>query len=146
MADVRIGLSLMGAALVVAAGGAFGAPAQPSIKQQMKSIVDGASTAVFGIAGDADPANGPPPPVIAAPRWEAAADAAGKLKGVGLSLQDPARAKDQGDWMTFAKQFTDLSDAAAKAAAAHDGAALAKAANDLSDNCSACHAKYKPQG
>jgi cytochrome c556 len=97
---------------------------------------------LFAVGGEADPANGPPPPVISDARWGQAADAALKLKMVTTKFE-PARA--EADWKAYVKQLSDLADASLKAARAKDGAALSSAANALADNCSACHAKYKPQ-
>jgi cytochrome c556 len=114
------------------------------IKDQMKTVVDPASNVVFAVGGEADPANDPKPHLTDA-RWAEAADAAQKLKAVAAGLADPDRAKDQGAWLTDVKQFSDLADAALKAAKAKDGAALSTAANNLGDACTTCHAVYKPK-
>jgi hypothetical protein len=133
-------LPLIAAALILAA-----AAPKPSIKDMMKTVVDPQSTLLFTIGGEADPANDPPPKLTAA-RWAEAAEAASKLEASGVSLQAPGALKDKGLWLTEAKKMATLSAAAEAAAKAHDGAKLSQAANDLSDVCSACHAKYKPQG
>lgn len=133
-------LPLIAAALILAA-----AAPTPSVKAVMKTVVDPQSTLLFTIGGEADPANDPPPKLTAA-RWAEAAAAAGKLEASGVSLQAPGALKDKGLWLTEAKKMATLAAAAEAAAKAHDGAKLSQAANDLSDVCSACHAKYKPQG
>jgi hypothetical protein len=133
-------LPLIAAALILAA-----AAPKPSIKDMMKTVVDPQSTLLFTIGGEADPANDPPPKLTAA-RWAEAAEAAGKLEASAVSLQAPGALKDKDHWLTEAKKMATLSAAAEAAAKAHDGAKLSQAANDLSDVCSACHAKYKPQG
>jgi hypothetical protein len=133
-------LPLIIAAVVLAA-----AAPKPDIKQMMKTVVDPQSTLLFTVGGEADPANDPPPKLTAA-RWAEAASAAGKLEASGVSLQAPGALKDKGLWLTEAKKMATLSAAAEAAAKAPDGAKLSQAANDLSDVCSACHAKYKPQG
>ena len=133
-------LPLIAAALILAA-----AAPKPSIKDMMKTVVDPQSTLLFTVGGEADPANDPPPKLTAA-RWAEAASAAGKLEASAVSLQAPGALKDKDLWLTEAKKMATLSAAAEAAAKAHDGAKLSQAANDLSDVCSACHAKYKPQG
>ena len=133
-------LPLIAAALILAA-----AAPKPSVKDMMKTVVDPQSTLLFTVGGEADPANDPPPKLTAA-RWAEAASAAGKLEASGVSLQAPGALKDKGLWLIEAKKLATLAAAAEAAAKAHDGAKLSQAANDLSDVCSACHAKYKPQG
>jgi cytochrome c556 len=118
--------------------------ARPSVKVEMKRVVEPASNTVFNIGGQVDPANGPDAKATAA-EWKSAETAARKLAAVAAGLSQKGRAKAGKEWPGFVKDMADLSARAAKAAAAHDGAGLSKAANDLSDNCSACHAKYKPQ-
>jgi hypothetical protein len=132
-------LLLAAAALALAA-----AAPQPDVRQAMKDVVDPQSTLLFAVGGEADPANDPPPKLAAA-RWAEAAQAAEKLEASAVGLQQPGALKDDGLWLAEAKKMATLSAAAGAAAKAHDGAKLSQAANDLSDVCSACHAKYKPQ-
>lgn len=132
------------AALALLALGAEAVAARPSVKVEMKKVVEPASNTVFNIGGQVDPANGADAKATPA-EWTSAATAAQKLADVAAGLNEKGRAKAGKDWPVFVKEMADLSAKAAKAAAAHDGAGLSKAANDLSDNCSACHAKYKPQ-
>ena len=133
-------LPLIAAALILAA-----AAPKPSVLEMMKTVVDPQSTLLFTVGGEADPANDPPPK-LSAQRWAEAASAAAKLQASAVSLQAPDALRDKGLWLTEAKKMATLSAAAEAAAKAHDGAKLSQAANDLSDVCSACHAKYKPQG
>lgn len=128
--------------LSIAASSAAAPLATVSLQAQMKAVVEPASNVLFAVGGEADPANGPPPPVVSDARWREAADAAGQLKAVAADL-GPTKAET--DWKTYVKQLGDLSDASLKAARAKDGAALSTAVNALADNCTACHAKYKPQ-
>ena len=133
-----VALSLL--ALVTAAEAA-----DLTVKAEMKQVVEPASNTLFSVGGDADPANGPDTPKVADDRWKAAADAALALKEVAAKLNDAGRAKAGPEWAGYVKDFADQSAAALKAAQAKDGAGLSTAANALSDTCSACHAKYKPQ-
>jgi cytochrome c556 len=116
-----------------------------TVKAEMKQIVEPASNVLFSVGGDADPANGPDAAKIPDARWKEAADAALQLKEVAAKLNDAGRAKAGPEWRGFVKDFADQSSAALTAANAKDGGALSTAANALSDTCSACHAKFKPQ-
>lgn len=145
-------------ALVVALGAALAASTalaavtpntptpMPKVKAQMKPLVDAASTELFNTAGAADPANGPDQKLPDAAGWARLKADADKLKGVADWMQKPANGKtSEANWMKSAQAMSALSAAAAKAAAAHDAKALAQAANDLSDTCTACHKYYKKQ-
>jgi hypothetical protein len=135
-----LALAALALAAAIAAEAAGAAP--PS---EMKTVVDPASTLLFAIGGEVDPANGPDAAKVPAARWDEAAAAAGRLAAVAGHLQSPEQARDQGAWMDSAKAMARQAATAAKAAKAHDGATLAQAANDLGDTCSACHGKYKPK-
>jgi hypothetical protein len=117
--------------------------AAPSVKQMMKVTVEPASNLLFAVGGEVDPAGEPGP--VPAKRWAEAGSAAAKLQLSGHKMAQPAYLKDQGLWLTEAKKMDAISARARAAALKHDGAKLSQAANDLSDVCSACHAKYKPQ-
>jgi len=117
----------------------------PSIKEAMKTIVEPASNTLFSVGGEVDPANGPDGAKTPDARWRAGADAAGKLKSVGLAMQSADAVRPGEDWIKSAKAMAEISDAAEAAAKAKDGAKLAQAANDLGDTCTACHTRYKPK-
>ncbi|HEX3699177.1 MAG TPA: cytochrome c [Phenylobacterium sp.] len=143
MASRNFLLTLAFAALTAA--GAQAADTTLSVKDEMKTVVDPASTTVFAVGGEVDPANGPDAAKVAPARWDEAGVAAARLEAVAGGLQQPGRAQDPGPWMTSARQMAATAAAAAKAARARDGAGLSQAANDLSDTCSSCHAKYRPK-
>jgi hypothetical protein len=132
------------AALGVFALGTEAVAARLPVKAEMKKVVEPASNTLFAVGGEVDPANGPDAKATPA-RWTEAATAAQQLSGVAAGLMEKGRTKPGADWPVFVKQMAELSARAAKAAVAHDGAGLSQAANDISDNCAACHAKYKPQ-
>jgi hypothetical protein len=118
----------------------------PQVKKMMKPTVDKASTDLFNVASAADPENGPDQKLPDAKGWAAAKANADKLHAVALKLQDPKIGKTtEPEWNKHAKVFVDLTAVASKAAAAKDAKALAQAANDMSDNCAACHKVYKKQ-
>jgi cytochrome c556 len=119
--------------------------AAPSVRDEMKMMVEPASNTLFAVGGEVDPANGPDAAKVADARWTAAALAASQLRTVAAALQTPDQAKPGDAWTTAAKQLGDLAAQAETAAKAKDGARLADAANALGDNCTACHSKYKPQ-
>lgn len=140
-----MGRRLVWAAVGFAAvmSGGFAAARLP-VKAEMKKVVEPASNTLFAVGGEVDPANGPDAKATPA-RWAEAGAASRRLQAVAAGLTEKGRAKAGKDWPVFVRQMADLSAKAEQAAAAHDGAALSQAANDLSDNCAACHAKYKPQ-
>jgi hypothetical protein len=118
----------------------------PAVKTQMKDLVDKASTDLFNVAGAADPANGTDQKLPDAAGWAHLKAEADQLKAAGDWLQQPANGKtSEPAWMKAAADMASLSAGAGKAAAAHDARALAQAANDLSDTCTACHKVYKKQ-
>jgi hypothetical protein len=149
---MRAGL-IAGVVGVLTAGAALGAvkpntaTPMPVVQAKMKAAVDKASSDLFNVAGQADPENGPDQKLPDAAGWAKAKGEADQLKGVADWLQDPKNGKAaEAKWMAAAKSMAALSAAASKAAAAHDAKGLAKAANDLSDTCTACHSVYKKQG
>ncbi|MDB5453841.1 MAG: hypothetical protein JWO33_2419 [Caulobacteraceae bacterium] len=118
----------------------------PKVKAQMKAVVDKASTELFNVAGDADPANGADQKLPNAAGWAKIKADAAKLRTVGDWMLVPKNGKTgEANWVKYSKEMSALSAAASKAAAAHDAKALAQAANDLSDNCAGCHKIYKKQ-
>ena len=138
-------LPVLAIALGLAALAAVAEAAELTVQAEMKQIVEPASNTLFSVGGDADPANGPDAPKVADARWTDAADAARQLGAVAAGLNDKGRVRPGAEWTAFVKDFAAQSAAARKAANARDGAGLSTAANALSDACSACHAKYKPQ-
>ncbi len=119
--------------------------AAASVKETMKTVVEPTTNILFAVGGAVDPANGPDAAKIDPARWQAAADAAAKLKTAAVDLLGPDQTRSGADWVAAAKQLADLADTAEQAARARDGAKLADTANALGDTCTACHSKYKPQ-
>lgn len=118
----------------------------PKVKAQMKNVVDKTSTALFNTASEADPENGPDQKLPNAAGWAKVKADADKLKKVADMMLDPKIGKtSEANWKKYAVEMSDLSVAIAKAATAKDAKKLAQAANDLSDNCAACHKIYKKQ-
>jgi len=126
------------AALVLGAAG-------PTVKEEMKAVVEPTTNLIFAVGGEVDPSNGPDAAKVKPDRWQAAAEAAAKLKAVGSALLAPDQARPGEEWTKDAKQLHDLAETVETAAKARDGAKLSQAANDLGDNCTACHGKYKTQ-
>jgi len=116
-----------------------------TVKEDMKAFVEPLSNTLFAVGGEVDPANGPDAPKVDDKRWEEAADAADVMTRVADGLNDKAVARPGPEWAVLTQQMHEIGARALKAAMTKDGAGLAQAANDLSDNCSACHAKFKPQ-
>jgi hypothetical protein len=132
-------------AVLAAASALVLGAAGPTVKDEMKSVVDPTSNVIFAVGGEVDPSNGPDAAKVGPERWQAAADAAAKLKAVGTALLAPDQARPGEAWTKAAEQLRDLAATVESAARAKDGAKLSGAANDLGDTCSACHSKYKTQ-
>lgn len=136
-AAVAIAVALLVSGAALAAG--------PSVKDEMKAVVDPATNTIFAIGGDVDPANGPDAAKVPAARWAEALAAARKLEGPAASLNSVANKAKGPVWASSAADFARLVSDAENAAMKKDGAAFSKVANDLGDTCAACHAKFKKQ-
>jgi hypothetical protein len=148
------GLAAAAALAVTSLGspGALAAPKShkpapmPAVGAKMKAVVDPASSELFNRAGAADPENGPDQTLPDAAGWAKLKADAEALKGVAEWMRRPANGRTgEAAWMKAAAAMVSLSGEVSRAAAARDPKALAKAANDLSDTCTACHSVYKPQ-
>lgn len=137
--STRLRLAAFAAGALVLTG------AGPTVKAGMKTVVEPTTNVLFAVGGEVDPAAGPEAAKVAPARWDAAADAARRLRAAAEALMAPDQARPGDEWAKDAKQLRDLAEAAEAAATAHDGAKLADTANALGDNCTACHSKYKPQ-
>ena len=74
--------------------------------------------------------------------WEKVEHHALTLAETGNLLMMAPRARDQGVWMSQARDFIDAAENAAKAAQARDVNAMLKAGGALVVACDACHARY----
>ncbi len=109
----------------------------------MVHVVDPASDHVWDSSGWVDTAEGTTdrlPKEDAG--WKRAADSAAIVAEAGNSLMLPGRARDQGEWMTYARQMSLASTKAMKAAEAHNGQGLFDAGGEMYVACNLCHAKY----
>jgi len=138
------------AGLAVAASAACGPPPTPykpvaDVKQLMQGIVEPSADGVwksvatiFTTAGTEE----------RRPRtdkeWAAVRSHAMTLTEAGNLLMMPSRAKDGGDWMTFAQELVDTSAAALLAAEAKDSERLLIAGGPIDEVCERCHKKYWP--
>jgi cytochrome c556 len=129
-------------AVTLAGSSALAAPS--ATKKAMKNVVDPASTMLFAVGGDVDPANGPDAPKVPAARWAEGLKAAQALKAVGLQLQGPQK-KPGKVWATSSGAFAKYAAAAEKAALIKDSAGFSAAANALADTCTVCHTRWKPK-
>jgi cytochrome c556 len=62
----------------------------------------------------------------------------------GNLLLMPPRAKDRGDWQTFARALTDAAAKVAKAAESKDVDRLLATGSEMYAACTSCHRKYLP--
>ncbi len=74
----------------------------------MKAIVDPATTTIFAVGGDVDPANGPDAAKVPAARWAEALAAAQKLKAPAANLNSPANKAKGPVWAKSAADFARL--------------------------------------
>lgn len=77
--------------------------------------------------------------------WTEMADAAAALQEAGNLLMMDGRARDQGPWMTFARELNAAGVQAVAAAQAKDGDKAFEAGSAVYDACFNCHAKYIPR-
>jgi cytochrome c556 len=119
--------------------------AGPTVKDEMKSVVEPTTNVIFAVGGEVDPSNGPDAAKVAAERWQSAAEAGARLEAIGVAMLAPDQARPGDEWAKDAKQLRDLAETVERAAKVKDGAMLSAAANDLGDTCTACHSKYKTQ-
>ncbi len=119
--------------------------AGPTVKEEMKSVVEPTTNVLFSVGGEVDPGAGPDAAKVTPARWKEAVEAAGRLRTVATALMGSDQARPGEEWAKDAKQLHDLAEAAEAAARVKDGAKFSDTANALGDNCTACHSKYKPQ-
>jgi hypothetical protein len=136
---IRVLIFLGFFALLLAQTGSAQAPGfQPvgTVRQIMLGIVAPASDVIFAVPNHA-PQNDK--------EWANVQTSALTLGEVGNLLMIPGRAKDNGDWMKYAKALVDAGSAAFKAANAKDAKALEDIGDKIDDTCETCHAKYLPK-
>jgi hypothetical protein len=76
--------------------------------------------------------------------WAAVQRSAVLLAESGNALMVRGRARDQGDWMKYARTLVDLGGAAYKAGRAKDNTALIALNEPLNASCITCHKQYRP--
>jgi hypothetical protein len=74
--------------------------------------------------------------------WLAADNAMTTVAEAGNLLMLPGRARDNGDWMKFAKELTDAALAAKVTVLAKDEKGMFDTGGKLYEVCTACHEKY----
>jgi cytochrome c556 len=106
-----------------------------TMSQLMVNIVYPTSNAIFYIA------RGAPKNQV---EWDQMANNALTLAESGNLLMMPARARDNGKWMTDAKLLVDVGAAAYKAAQAKDADGLMALSDQLNTACVQCHQDFRP--
>ena len=74
--------------------------------------------------------------------WQAAVNAAATLVEAGNLLMMPGRARDDKEWMQYARQLQVSAAAGMKAALAKDEKAVFDTGGDIFLACRSCHMKY----
>ena len=127
MARLWIGLVLL--------TGAF-AQSPVTMKQLMLDLIYPASNQIVLTINRGGPEN--------EAEWAAVRHSALTLVEAGDLLSQPAKARDQTDWIKHARALGAAGAAAYKAAQAKDASALAGLADSLDASCTACHKQYRP--
>ena len=113
------------------------------VKQLMAAVIDPAADVVWESVGTIDDVTGTEEiHPWTTEEWDAVKNAAWVMVEAGNSLMIGNRPKDTTDWMRLAQELSDTSLKAARAAEAHDAAALFTAGGDIYLACTACHQKY----
>jgi len=125
------------------------APAAPplrpvaDVKQVMASIIEPAADVYWDAVGSVTDKNGT---VEMAPKtdaeWKAVVDSAYVVTEGGNLLMMSGRAKNNDDWMKFARALVDVGQHAVKAAESKNTKAVFDAGAEVYDACVACHSKY----
>jgi hypothetical protein len=107
-----------------------------TVRQIMLAIVAPDSDIIFGVPNKAPKDDR---------EWKTVQDGALTLAEAGNLLMIPGRAKDNGDWMKYAKALVETGSAAFKAANSKDAKALEDIGDKVDETCENCHAKYLPK-
>jgi hypothetical protein len=114
-----------------------------SMKQLMEWVVDPAVDVIWDSVGTIYTEAGTKE---LAPRtdeqWAAVRNSAAIVAESGNLLMMEGRARDRGQWMSFARALTVAANGALKAAEARNVDALFAAGEDIYHVCSACHQRY----
>ncbi len=144
---IVVGTSLAICTIVFACGGPPPAVYKPiaDVKQLMQAVVDPSADGVWESVATIFTQTGTGE---RRPRtekeWAAVRSHAMTLAESGNLLMMPGRAKDGGDWMTFAKDLVETSAVALRAAEAKDVDGLLDVGGRIDEVCERCHKKYWP--
>jgi len=148
----RIGL--LAASLGVLAVGSLGACSKPRppepkynvslpVNEVMAHVVDPAAWAIWHSSGTVETLHGTESLVPTTDEgWLAAESGGAAIAEAGNDLMLPGRARDNHDWMKFARRLTEAGLAAKAAAEAKDGAKMYTTGAVVYQVCTDCHAKY----
>jgi hypothetical protein len=144
---VRLVCAALAIAGLAACGGPPPAAYKPiaDVKQMMQGIVDPSADGVWeSVATIFTKAGTEERRPRTAKEWAAVRSHAMTLAESGNLLMMPGRAKDGGDWMTFAQELIDTSAVALRAAEAKDVDGLLNVGGQIDEVCERCHKKYWP--
>ena len=143
----RAAAALVAVALSAACGGPEPPPFKPvaDIKQLMEAIVDPSADVVWESVKTTFTKEGMDEhqPRTEA-EWATVRHNAMILTEAGNLLMMPPRAKDGGDWMTFAQELIDTASVALRAAEAKNVDQLYDVGGLIDETCEKCHKKYWP--
>ena len=114
-----------------------------SVKELMEHVIDPPADVFWAASGTIITAQGETnraPTTDAG--WEAAVNAAATLVEGGNLLMMPGRARDQKEWMQYARQLSEAAAAGMKAVQAKDERAVFDTGGQIYLACRSCHMKY----
>ena len=140
----------LAAALLFAAGCTGEAPPPPppfktvaTIKQVMTDLIDPAADAYWDAVGSTSDKRGT---VEFAPKtdsaWTVLEHHASVIAESGNLLMMEGRTRDQGEWMTLARELVDAGEKARRAAELRKPSAVFDAGAEVYQSCTNCHVKY----
>jgi len=125
------------------------APSQPSynttlpVGEVMDHVIDPAAWAIWHSSGTVETLKGTESLVPTTDDgWLVAESGGAAIAEAGNVLMLPGRARDNGDWMKFARQLSAAGLAAKSAAEAKDGDQMYAVGARIYQVCTDCHAKY----
>ena len=114
-----------------------------TVKDLMAGIVDPQAQVFWHSSGANDTAEGSQTLTPTTPEgWAAAEHSMTAVAEAGNLLMMPGRARDDGDWMKYAKAMTDTALQARAATRAKNGDKMFETGAALYDTCQQCHQKY----
>ena len=135
----------LGAVLALGCGRPAGPPFHPiaDVKLLMATVVEPAADVYWDAVGSVTDEHGTTSfSPTSTEEWNSVRTSAYVIAESGNLLMMEGRARDEGDWMTFARAMVDAGRAAALAAEKRDTSAVFDAGAVVYETCTRCHSVY----